>query len=56
LGRHIALLQENHFADEGSIQLLRGYQRELTGHAGCDRDSLDLIKTVVLTLGPKAAL
>jgi len=56
LGRHIGLLEKNHFADEGTIRLLRGYEGELTGHPACDRDQLDVITAVVQTLGPKAAL
>jgi len=54
LGRHIGLLEKNHFSDPSTIELLRGYQAELTGHAACDRDSLDVITAVVQTLTPKA--
>jgi hypothetical protein len=53
LARHIALLEKNGFADPSTIELLRGYQADLTGHPACDRDQLDTIKAVVLSCGPK---
>jgi len=56
LGRHIGLLEKNHFADQSTIRMLRGFEGELTGHAACDREQLDAIRAVVQTLGPKAAL
>jgi hypothetical protein len=56
LGRHIDLLAKNRYADEGTIKLLRGYERDLTGHPGADRDQLDVITAVVNTCGPKEQL
>jgi hypothetical protein len=56
LGRHIGLLEKNHFADEGAIRLLRDYEQNLTGHPACDRDQLDTITAVIHTLGPKEGL
>ncbi len=53
LHRHVDLLEHNGYADSSTIALLRGYERELTGHAGCDADQLDTIEAVVGTLGPK---
>lgn len=56
LGRHVDLLEKNAYADRPTIALLRGYARDLTGHAACDRDQLDTIKAVIFTLAPKEQL
>jgi hypothetical protein len=56
LGRHVDLLEKNRYADQSTITLLRGYERELTGHAACDADQLDTITAVIHTLGPKEQL
>ena len=53
LGRHIELLEKNQYADQSTVTLLRGYERDLTGHPACDRDQLDTIVAVVGTLRPK---
>jgi hypothetical protein len=53
LGRHIGLLEKNQYADAGTIKMLRGYERDLTGHRDCDADQLDVISSVIGTLGPK---
>lgn len=53
LGRHIALLEKGSLADKSTISLLRGYQSDLSGHAGYDRDQMDAIEAVVLSLAPK---
>jgi hypothetical protein len=55
LGRHISLLEENKLADQGTVEMLRFHQRELTGHPAADRDQLDTIKAVVFSLNPKEA-
>jgi hypothetical protein len=55
LNRHIGLLETNKLADVGTIKLLRGHERELTGHAACDLDELDIISDVIGTLSPKEA-
>ena len=56
LGRHIDLLEKNRYADPSTIRMLRGYERDLTGHPACDADQLDTITAVIHTCGPKAAL
>ena len=53
LGRHLDLLEKNGYADAGSIKMLRGFERDLTGHRGCDADQLDSICDVISTLGPR---
>lgn len=55
LHRHIDLLEKKGYADQGTITLLRGYERDLTGHAACDRDQLDVITAVIRSCGPKEA-
>jgi hypothetical protein len=52
LHRHIGLLEKNQYADEGTIKMLRGFEGDLTGHPGCDRDQLDTICDVISTCGP----
>ncbi len=53
LGRHIGLLEKGGYADSGTIKLLKGYQTDLTGHAACDSEQLDIITDVIRTCGPK---
>lgn len=55
LHRHIDLLERNQYADKSTIQLLKSYQLDLTGHAGCDADQLDTICEVIGTCGPTGA-
>lgn len=52
LGRHIDLLERNHYADQNTVAMLKGFANDLTGHAGCDADQLDTICEVIHTLGP----
>jgi hypothetical protein len=52
LGRHVNLLEENQYADPGTVKLLRSYERDLTGHRDCDADQLDTICAVLGSCGP----
>jgi hypothetical protein len=54
LHRHIDLLEQNQYADKGTISLLRGYESDMTGHRDCDADSfLDTLTAVVGSCGPR---
>ncbi len=51
LHRHITLLEKNQYADGKTIELLRGYERNLTGHPR-DSAQLDGICAAIGACGP----
>ena len=52
LGRHLSFLEKNQIADKGTLQILRGFEKDLLGLHQPDAGTLDCITGVIQSLRP----